>query len=50
MGGVPFPLSNPLLTTYQAASHMGYGEEDAISIISYLDKRVFNFKKNASLI
>ena len=39
--GMTFPLFNPLLTTYQAASHMGYGEEDAISIIRFLDKNGF---------
>jgi 3-hydroxyisobutyrate dehydrogenase len=48
--GMTFPLFNPLLTTYQAASHMGYGEEDAISIISFLDKMSFNLEKPTSLI
>jgi 3-hydroxyisobutyrate dehydrogenase len=37
--GMNFPLFNPLLASYQSASQMGYGEKDAISIISFLDKR-----------
>jgi 3-hydroxyisobutyrate dehydrogenase len=38
--GMAFPLFNPLLATYQTAFQMGYGEEDAISIIRFLDKMV----------
>ncbi|MDB5200468.1 MAG: 6-phosphogluconate dehydrogenase [Chitinophagaceae bacterium] len=37
--GMDFPLFNPLLASYQSASQTGYGEKDAISIISFLDKR-----------
>jgi 3-hydroxyisobutyrate dehydrogenase len=40
--GMAFPLFGPLLASYQAASQMGYGEKDAISIISYLDKMVYS--------
>jgi 3-hydroxyisobutyrate dehydrogenase len=47
--GMTFPLFNPLLTTYQAASYVGYGEEDAISIIRFLDKRFSEFKNPDSL-
>ena len=47
--GMTFPLFDPLLTTYQAASHLGYGEEDAISIIRFLDQRVSKFKNPDSL-
>jgi 3-hydroxyisobutyrate dehydrogenase-like beta-hydroxyacid dehydrogenase len=36
--GMDFPLFNPLLASYQSATQMGYGEKDAISIISFLDK------------
>jgi 3-hydroxyisobutyrate dehydrogenase len=35
--GLAFPLFNPLLASFQNAFQMGYGEEDAISIIRYLD-------------
>ncbi|MCW3116236.1 MAG: 3-hydroxyisobutyrate dehydrogenase, partial [Chitinophagaceae bacterium] len=35
--GMDFPLFSPLLDSYQSASHMGYGEKDAISIIKFLD-------------
>jgi 3-hydroxyisobutyrate dehydrogenase len=38
--GMPFPLFSPLLVTYQTAFQMGYGEEDAIGIIRFLDKMV----------
>jgi len=40
--GMTSPLFNPLLDTYQTAFQMGYGEEDAISIIRFLDKMVAN--------
>jgi 3-hydroxyisobutyrate dehydrogenase len=43
--GMTFPLFTPLLTSYQAASHLGYGEKDAISIIRFLDKMVPDFNK-----
>jgi 3-hydroxyisobutyrate dehydrogenase len=46
--GMAFPLFNPLLATYQTAFQMGYGEEDAISIIRYLDKMVANLKVHGS--
>ncbi|MDB5231039.1 MAG: 6-phosphogluconate dehydrogenase [Chitinophagaceae bacterium] len=36
--GLSFPLSIPLLASFQAALQMGYGEQDAISIIRFLDK------------
>ena len=36
--GMTFPLFGPLLASYQSASQMGYGEKDAISIISFLGK------------
>jgi 3-hydroxyisobutyrate dehydrogenase len=36
--GMSFPLFNPLLTTFKTAFQMGYGDEDAISIIGFLDK------------
>jgi 3-hydroxyisobutyrate dehydrogenase len=42
--GMTFPLFNPLLATYQTAFQMGYGEEDAISIIRFLDKMVAHLK------
>ena len=38
--GMSFPLFSPLLGTYQTASQMGYGEEDAIAIIRFLDKMI----------
>jgi 3-hydroxyisobutyrate dehydrogenase len=38
--GLSLPLFSPLLTTFQTALEMGYGEEDAISIIRFLDKMV----------
>jgi 3-hydroxyisobutyrate dehydrogenase len=44
--GMDFPLFSPLLATYQTASQMGYGEEDAISIIRFLDKMVADFKNS----
>jgi 3-hydroxyisobutyrate dehydrogenase len=37
--GMDLPLLSPLLASYQSASQMGYGEKDAISIISFLDER-----------
>lgn len=43
--GMILPLFSPLLATYQAAFRNGYGEEDAISIIRFLDKMFYNFKK-----
>lgn len=43
--GMSFPLFNPLLTSYHAASQLGYGEQDAISIIRFLDKAVSDFKR-----
>ena len=42
--GMPFPLFSPLLATFQTAFQMGYGEEDAISIIRFLDKHGSGFK------
>jgi 3-hydroxyisobutyrate dehydrogenase len=36
--GMAFPLFSPLLASYQTAFQIGYGEEDAISIIRFLDK------------
>jgi 3-hydroxyisobutyrate dehydrogenase len=45
--GMAFPLFSPLLTSYKSASQMGYGEEDAISIIRYLDKMVPNLKNES---
>jgi 3-hydroxyisobutyrate dehydrogenase len=38
--GMALPLFNPLLASYQSASQTGYAEEDAISIISFLDKMI----------
>jgi 3-hydroxyisobutyrate dehydrogenase len=38
--GLAFPLFSPLLASFQAASQMGYGEKDVMSIISFLDKTV----------
>ena len=43
--GMTFPLFNPLLTSYESASEMGYAEKDAISIIGFLNKTVSDFKK-----
>lgn len=40
--GMTFPLFSPLMATYQAAFQNGYGEEDAIGIIRFLDKMVSN--------
>jgi hypothetical protein len=42
--GMSFPLFSPLLATYQAAARMGYGEDDAISIIRILDKNKLDTK------
>jgi 3-hydroxyisobutyrate dehydrogenase len=36
--GLSFPLFTPLLDSFQAALEKGYGEQDAISIFSFLDK------------
>ena len=47
--GMPFPLFNPLLATFQTAFQMGYGEEDAIGIIRFLDKHGSGFKTPGSL-
>ena len=46
---MPFPLFNPLLATFQTAFQMGYGEEDAIGIIRFLDKHGAGFKTAVSL-
>ena len=43
--GMTFPLFNPLLASYQSASQMGFAEDDAISIIRFLNKTVSDFKK-----
>ena len=43
--GMSFPLFNPLLVSYQSASQMGFAEDDAISIIRFLDKTISDFKK-----
>jgi 3-hydroxyisobutyrate dehydrogenase len=43
--GMTFPLSGPLIASYQSASQTGFAEEDAISIISFLDKAVSSSKK-----
>jgi 3-hydroxyisobutyrate dehydrogenase len=40
--GMTFPLFSPLLNSYQSASQMGFGEQDSISIIRFLDKMVSN--------
>jgi len=45
MEGMAFPLSAPLLASFQSASQMGFAEEDAISIIRFLDKKAADFKK-----
>ncbi len=47
--GMMFPLFNPLFASYQSASHMGFAEDDAISIIRFLDKTVSDFKKPGSI-
>lgn len=39
--GMTLPLFSPLLASYQSAAQMGYGEQDAISIISFLEKNGF---------
>ena len=44
--GMTFPLFSPLLASYQSASQMGFAEDDAISIIRFLDKMVSDFKKS----
>ncbi len=36
--GMAFPLFSPLLASYRSASQMGFAEDDAISIIRFLDK------------
>ena len=43
--GMRFPLFSPLLASYQSASQMGFAEDDAISIIRFLDKTVSDLKK-----
>lgn len=43
--GMTFPLFSPLLASYQSASKMGFAEDDAMSIIRYLDKTVSDFNK-----
>src|SRR5258706_14418258 len=43
--GMTLPLFNPLLASYQSASQMGFAEDDAISIIRFLEKTVSDFKK-----
>ena len=47
--GMAFPLFNPLLTTYNNALKIGYGEEDAIAIISFLDQMLPDIKNPDSL-
>ena len=44
--GMRFPLFSPLLASYQSASQMGFAEDDAISIIRFLDKTVSDVKKS----
>jgi len=44
--GMTFPLFSPLFASYQSASQMGFAEDDAISIIRFLDKTVADFKKS----
>ncbi|TMI81379.1 MAG: NAD(P)-dependent oxidoreductase [Bacteroidetes bacterium] len=44
--GMRFPLFSPLLASYQSASQMGFAEDDAISIIRFLDKTVSDLKKS----
>jgi len=46
--GMAFPLFIPLLASYQSASQMGFGEDDAISIIRFLDKMIPDFKNHES--
>jgi len=46
--GMTFPLFSPLLATFQAAFQMGYGEDDAISIIKFLDKMVAGLRVTES--
>jgi 3-hydroxyisobutyrate dehydrogenase len=43
--GMTLPLFSPLFASYQSASQMGFAEDDAISIIRFLDKTVSDFKK-----
>ena len=38
--GMAFPLSTPLLASFRSASQMGLAEEDAISIIRFLEEKV----------
>jgi 3-hydroxyisobutyrate dehydrogenase len=42
--GMIFPLSVPLIMSFQNASQMGYGERDVISIIRFLDNTVGSSK------
>ncbi len=44
--GMTFPLFSPLLASYQSASQMGFAEDDAISIIRFLEKTVSDSKKS----
>jgi 3-hydroxyisobutyrate dehydrogenase len=48
--GMAFPLSGPLVSSYDTALQMGYGEQDAMVIIRFLDKMVSNFKNQTSFI
>ena len=43
--GMTFPLFNPLLASYQSAAQMGFAEDDAISIIRFLEKTFSDLKK-----
>jgi 3-hydroxyisobutyrate dehydrogenase-like beta-hydroxyacid dehydrogenase len=43
--GMTFPLFSPLLASFQSASQMGFAEDDAMSIIRFLDKTVSDVKK-----
>jgi 3-hydroxyisobutyrate dehydrogenase len=36
--GLNTPLLSPLLNSYQEALKAGYGDEDVIAILKYLDK------------
>lgn len=45
--GMTFPLFSPLLATYQSAAQMGYGEQDAIGIIRFLDSFKYQNQNNA---
>jgi len=43
--GLASPLFSPLLASYNTASQMGYGEDDAIAIIRFLDQMLPSYKK-----